>query len=284
MGYKIFRLSSRSLLLFACVLQFTAPVNGVEPANDTRPRGDRFGDPLPDGSVARLGTVRWRYPRIVSLVHFFEDGKQLLSCCGDGVIRISDAASGKEIRRFGNESVYWCWPIAISTDGKRFAQGTQDKKRVEVCNVDTGKQVCSFDHGLDDLWGLTFIKSGQLIGWGHADIKVWDSDTGKISRVLMGTEAPPLGYRKGPDCNILGLSVSPDATTLAVTISGWKRKDDKDKQFTTLSLWKLKDGKSHPEIEVPHHRNISPVFSPNSKYVAWPQADGTIQLYESVSL
>ena len=63
---------------------------------DSNPRTDRFGDPLPDGAVARLGTVRWRYPRPAELVPFIENGKQLLVCCGDGLIRISDAATGKD--------------------------------------------------------------------------------------------------------------------------------------------------------------------------------------------
>ena len=62
----------------------------------------RFGEPLPDGAIAGLGTVRWRYAHPVELVQFIEDDKKLLTCCGDGLIQVTDTISGKLIRRFGN--------------------------------------------------------------------------------------------------------------------------------------------------------------------------------------
>src|SRR5262249_18370753 len=65
------------------------------------PRVDRFGSPLPNGALNRLGTVRWRVPDGVLRVRFLEGGKHLMVCCADGIVRILDARDGTEVRRFG---------------------------------------------------------------------------------------------------------------------------------------------------------------------------------------
>src|SRR5262245_20884712 len=63
-------------------------------------RADALGDPLPEGATARLGTTRMRHGEPVSVVAFLGDGKSLLSIAGDGVVRVWDTATGKELRRF----------------------------------------------------------------------------------------------------------------------------------------------------------------------------------------
>jgi WD40 repeat protein len=61
---------------------------------------DRFGDALPSGAVARLGTVRWRHGEGAIFVAFLPDGKLLLSVGRDGTVREWEVATGKELRRF----------------------------------------------------------------------------------------------------------------------------------------------------------------------------------------
>src|SRR5262245_40602738 len=68
-------------------------------------RTDRYGDPLPPGAVARLGTTRLRHRG--ADVTFSKDGKHLISFGWDGEVRFWDADSGKLIRQkrlepFGN--------------------------------------------------------------------------------------------------------------------------------------------------------------------------------------
>src|SRR5262249_28660043 len=43
------------------------------------PRLDRYGDPLPSGAVARLGTRRWSHRDPVQFVQFTPDGKAVIS-------------------------------------------------------------------------------------------------------------------------------------------------------------------------------------------------------------
>src|SRR5437588_12366650 len=40
---------------------------------------DRSGDALPDGALARLGTLRWRHAEAVTFVAFLPDGKAVLT-------------------------------------------------------------------------------------------------------------------------------------------------------------------------------------------------------------
>src|SRR5581483_1121905 len=62
------------------------------------PRTDLYGDPLPPGAVARLGTLRLRHADVAALT-FSKDGKLLISCSRDGEVRVWDAATGKLVRR-----------------------------------------------------------------------------------------------------------------------------------------------------------------------------------------
>ena len=58
------------------------------------PRMDLYGDPLPEGAVSRLGTVRFNHGGWLDSLFFAPGGKTLISA-GSGKIRIWDAASGK---------------------------------------------------------------------------------------------------------------------------------------------------------------------------------------------
>ena len=58
------------LSLLALTLGMSAPVAGQPP-----PRPDAFGDPLPDGSVARLGTIRFRHTSVATALAFAPDGR-----------------------------------------------------------------------------------------------------------------------------------------------------------------------------------------------------------------
>src|SRR5438132_6294998 len=87
-------LRSPLLTFLVLALAFTAD------AGEGQPRAkDLYGDPLPPGAVARLGTVRWRHGALVTFAAFLPDGKSVVSAGDDGYIRLWEFPSGKEIRR-----------------------------------------------------------------------------------------------------------------------------------------------------------------------------------------
>src|SRR6516165_1444920 len=60
---------------------------------------DRYGDPLPEGAVARLGSVRFRSPDgEVSGLHFSADGKTLLTVGRDANLRPWETSTGRLLR------------------------------------------------------------------------------------------------------------------------------------------------------------------------------------------
>jgi WD40 repeat protein len=64
------------------------------------PKLDAYGDPLPTGAIARLGTVRWRHGQGTIFVSFLPDGKRLLTIGIDETVRQWDVATGKELKQF----------------------------------------------------------------------------------------------------------------------------------------------------------------------------------------
>src|SRR5262249_51283047 len=87
---------------FAADFSSATEVGDDQPSAAPAPRSDAFGDPLPDGALARMGTLRWRQGSGIGFVGFIEDGKQVLTASADG-FRVWDVATGKEVRRFGKE-------------------------------------------------------------------------------------------------------------------------------------------------------------------------------------
>src|SRR5262245_56381522 len=95
------------LCLVGCLLLTFAPfgqsqqttgAGGSDPPAGAPGRADAYGDPLPAGALARLGTVRFRSGDPIAAVALTPDGKTLL-VGGQQTIRLLDTATGRETRR-----------------------------------------------------------------------------------------------------------------------------------------------------------------------------------------
>jgi WD40 repeat protein len=69
-------------------------------AQSQLPATDHYGDPLPPGVLARLGTTRFRHNAPIVFAAFLPDGKSIVSISSDSVTCVWKFPSGQEIRRF----------------------------------------------------------------------------------------------------------------------------------------------------------------------------------------
>src|SRR5215208_2637131 len=117
-------------------------------------RLDRHGDPLPDGAVARLGTVRLRHGQIISGAVFSGDGRQVIVSDFYSGVHVWDAATGKRAGRLFADDQY-CHALAISPDGRTLAVAGGDLT-VRLCDPGTGREIGSLPRDNDRLNHLAF--------------------------------------------------------------------------------------------------------------------------------
>jgi WD40 repeat protein len=125
-------LSFRRLVAVVCLgWPGIAGIALAEPAANV----DAYGDALPAGARARLGTLRFRQDGFIDSVAFSPDGKLLASNgYNQKDIYIWDVASGREVRRLpaGNTHLQ---RLAFAADGKTLAVGRH------LWDVETAKPV-----------------------------------------------------------------------------------------------------------------------------------------------
>ena len=95
----------------------------VKPAQQpAEPRAaiDAHGDPLPDGAIARLGTIRFNHGDGLNALFFSADGKTIFSE-GNGSIRTWNAKDGKERDRMLTAKTHFFHdPVLLLADGQTF--------------------------------------------------------------------------------------------------------------------------------------------------------------------
>lgn len=121
----------------------------VSPAPKQDLRNDAYGDPLPPGAVARIGTVRLRNTGEISRVALSPDGKLLVTAANYGPLKVWDAATGVMIRVINppvwdenRPEISRMWPedtvaIAFSSDSRRLLALTIGG-RVRECDLADG--------------------------------------------------------------------------------------------------------------------------------------------------
>jgi len=139
------------------------------------PRLDAHGDPLPPGAVFRLGTTRFRHGGLPTGVAWL-DNATLLSGGGDGVLRVWEVPSGRQLREIPDATVGY-GPLV--TDGKVILSVARDYQ-FAAWDARSGQLLRKFGSGYSSR-GAAFRGDTFVFG-NESAIDLWDIDDAKPRR------------------------------------------------------------------------------------------------------
>jgi WD40 repeat protein/serine/threonine protein kinase len=201
---------------------------------------------------------------IMSLV-YGADGKQLITSCLDGTIKVWDAVAGQELFTLPAHQPIEILRIALTSDGKRLASASSDRT-VKVWDLAARRELFTLKGHLLDVAGVAFSPDGKWIATGSWDktVRIWDAATGR--------ERFPFAL-KGHEAEVFNVAFSPDGKRLASASA------DRTVRFwdpaTGREAWPLLQGHTAPVDFV--------TFSPDGKWIVTGGQDRTVRLWDAVS-
>jgi WD40 repeat protein/beta-lactamase regulating signal transducer with metallopeptidase domain len=251
--------------------QETDQPNSADKAFDQQPaeaeedgRADRYGDPLPEAAVTRLGTVRFRStnarssPRVNIPLAFVPGTPLLLSQSRNGDVGLWDPVSGKMLREFTPQAGFYMHDFDVSSDGHQVATLAQ-RLLLDSREFDTRVQIWDrrTAQPLGELnWTEPLGQQSRVVKFSpDGSVLALGRENGHIRIVDLRSGEELLKHQAGQH-SVASLAFSEDGEWLAV--AGRRG----------VALWKwLKDEEPH-QLLTGARGAISVAFSPDGKWLA----------------
>jgi WD40 repeat protein len=212
------------------------------PMAQNQTRTDQYGDALPAGALARMGTTRLRhYHHSLLPTAFSSDGK-LLASGGNEEIRIWDVATGKllfEIRD-GNRTKEYCALLFLPGGSRLVGAG-----RESVCIWDslTGKRLQEFPANGQ---AIACSRDGKFLAASSNDgaVFVWELSTGKRTAEL----------RQGHADRVYSIAFTANGVGLVTRSQG-----------NRVCHWDLAKAELRKTVDLPFPPNWRSVLSPDGQ-------------------
>src|SRR5207244_3628594 len=105
-----------------------------------QPSVDAYGDPLPPGAVARLGTLRLRHTHLITASAVASDGSVIATGGQDGTVCLWEIATGRKLRQLlGMQSEVGA--LIFSSDGKDISGAERGGGALRTWETATGKEL-----------------------------------------------------------------------------------------------------------------------------------------------
>jgi len=217
-------------------------------------RTDPYGDPLPEGALARMGTTRLRHYQLQA-ISFFPNGDKIASAGTDGLIRIWKVPDGTSIAILqGHEGTVAS--LSVSARGNVMASGGQDGT-VRMWDLQGLKELQRLKCG-EPVLSVSVSDDGKILaaGFEGGTLRLWESSSGKEIRSL----------KHGAEHIIRALDLSPDGSFIA---SGSSVLPDHQ---ASIMMWETSTGRLHFSRQLDSKSVRCLRFSPDGKLLGWAAA------------
>ena len=116
---------------------------------------------------------------------FVSDSKQVITASGDGLLKLWDVESGREVRSFpGHAGTVYA--VSLSNDGQRMLSGSLDGT-ARLWDLATSAELAYFDNAGSRIYSVALLADGsEAIGDESGAIRILNDKGGNV-RILAAT-------------------------------------------------------------------------------------------------